>query len=111
MAADKTKIEAYFKHVVQEYNCADIRELLKRKLDQAGPLLACTVNGIDTVGGMMVGAAYTLFRMRRGLFDGLRRAISDLKVTAAQMQQTSRTEQYMSSKVVFSLIGVMFLAI
>jgi putative OPT family oligopeptide transporter len=62
------------------------------------------------VGGMMVGAAYTLFRMRKGLFDGLRRAISDLKVTAAQMQQTSRTEQYMSSKVVFSLIGVMFLA-
>jgi putative OPT family oligopeptide transporter len=62
------------------------------------------------VGGMMVGAAYTLFRMRKGLFDGLCRAISDLKVTAAQMQQTSRTEQYMSSKVVFSLIGVMFLA-
>jgi putative OPT family oligopeptide transporter len=62
------------------------------------------------VGGMMVGAAYTLFRMRKGLFDGLRRAISDLKVTAAQMQQTSRTEQYMSSKVVFSLIGLMFLA-
>src|SRR3982074_3394108 len=62
------------------------------------------------VGGMMVGAAFTLFRMRKGLFDGLKRAISDLKVTAAQMQQTSRTEQYMSSKVVFSLIGVMFLA-
>jgi putative OPT family oligopeptide transporter len=62
------------------------------------------------VGGMMVGAAYTLFRMRKGLFDGLRRAISDLKVTAAQMQQTTRTEQYMSSKVVFSLIGLMFLA-
>src|SRR6202035_2926692 len=62
------------------------------------------------VGGMMVGAAYTLFRMRKGLFDGLRRAISDLKITAAQMQQTSRTEQYMSSKVVFSLIGVMYVA-
>ena len=39
------------------------------------------------VGGMMVGAAYTLFRMRKGLFDGLRRAISDLKVTAAQARQ------------------------
>ncbi len=31
------------------------------------------------VGGMMTGAAYTLFRMRKGLFDGLKRAISDLK--------------------------------
>ncbi len=60
------------------------------------------------VGGMMVGAAYTLFRMRNSLFDGLRRAVSDLKVTAAQAQQTSRTEQYMSSKTVFSLIALMF---
>ena len=61
------------------------------------------------VGGMMVGAAYTLFRMRKGLFDGLKRAISDLKVTAAEARQSSRTEQYMSSKTVFSLIAVMFL--
>ena len=30
------------------------------------------------VGGMMTGAAYTLFRMRKGLFDGLRRAVADL---------------------------------
>ncbi len=34
------------------------------------------------VGGMMTGAAYTLFRMRKGLFDGLKRAVSDLRVTA-----------------------------
>lgn len=62
------------------------------------------------VGGMMVGAAYTLFRMRKGLFDGLRRAVSDLKVTVAQIEKTSRTEQYMSSKTVFGLIALMFLA-
>src|SRR6202451_1631797 len=61
------------------------------------------------VGGMMVGAAYTLFKMRKGLFDGLRRAISDLKVSAAEARETSRTEQYMSSKTVFSLIALMFL--
>jgi len=60
------------------------------------------------VGGMMVGAAYTLFRMRKGLFDGLRRAVSDLKVTAAQARQADRTDQYMSSKSVFSLIALMF---
>src|SRR5579863_1861843 len=59
------------------------------------------------VGGMMTGAAYTLFRMRKGLFDGLKRAVSDLGATA-NPQETIRTEQYMSSKVVFGLIGVMF---
>jgi putative OPT family oligopeptide transporter len=59
------------------------------------------------VGGMMTGAAYTLFRMRKGLFDGLRRAISDLGTVTAP-EETSRTEQYMSSKIVFALIAVMF---
>ncbi len=59
------------------------------------------------VGGMMTGAAYTLFRMRKGLFDGLKRAVSDLSATA-KPQETIRTEQYMSSKTVFGLIAVMF---
>lgn len=59
------------------------------------------------VGGMMTGAAYTLFRMRKGLFDGLKRAVSDLRATA-KPQETIRTEQYMSSKVVFGLIACMF---
>src|SRR6185295_682307 len=31
------------------------------------------------VGGMLVGAGYTLFRMRKNLGIGMRRAISDLK--------------------------------
>jgi putative OPT family oligopeptide transporter len=60
------------------------------------------------VGGMMTGAAYTLFRMRKGLFDGLKRAVSDLGA-GAKPQESVRTEQYMSSKIVFALIGVMFL--
>ena len=59
------------------------------------------------VGGMMTGAAYTLFKMRKGLFDGLKRAVSDLSAVA-KPEENIRTEQYMSSKIVFSLIGVMF---
>ncbi len=59
------------------------------------------------VGGMMTGAAFTLFRMRNGLFDGLKRAVSDLRTTA-KPEETIRTEQYMSPKIVFALIGVMF---
>ncbi|HEX4426699.1 MAG TPA: oligopeptide transporter, OPT family [Terriglobales bacterium] len=60
------------------------------------------------VGGMLVGAAFTLFKMGKSLTAGLMRAISDLRQTADERAQLSRTEQYMSSKVVLSLIGLMF---
>jgi len=60
------------------------------------------------VGGMLVGAAYTLFKMRASLTAGLGRAFSELRQTADQRAQMSRTERYMSSKAVFGLIGVMF---
>ncbi len=60
------------------------------------------------VGGMLVGAAYTLFRMRGSLVSGLGRALKDMRQTAEQTAALSRTERYMSSKVVFALIGVVF---
>jgi putative OPT family oligopeptide transporter len=60
------------------------------------------------VGGMLVGAAYTLFRMRESLTAGLGRAFSDLRQTAEQQAKLSRTERYMSSKAVFGLIALMF---
>jgi putative OPT family oligopeptide transporter len=60
------------------------------------------------VGGMLVGAAYTLFKMGKSLTAGFGKAISDLRQTADQRAQLSRTEQYMSSKVVFGLIALMF---
>jgi putative OPT family oligopeptide transporter len=60
------------------------------------------------VGGMLVGAAYTLFKMRTSLTAGLGKAFSDLRQTADQKSKLSRTEQYMSSKIVFGLIAVMF---
>jgi putative OPT family oligopeptide transporter len=60
------------------------------------------------VGGMLVGAAHTLFRMRKSLTAGLGKAFSDLAQTSSERAKLSRTEQYMSSKAVFALIGVMF---
>jgi len=60
------------------------------------------------VGGMLVGAAYTLFNMRKSLTAGLGKAFGDLRQTAGQRAQLSRTEQYMSSKAVFGLIALMF---
>jgi putative OPT family oligopeptide transporter len=60
------------------------------------------------VGGMLVGAAYTLFRMRASLTAGMGKAFADLRQTADQQAKLARTERYMSSKTVFSLIAVMF---
>src|SRR5215468_4637345 len=61
------------------------------------------------VGGMLVGAANTLIGMRKSLTIGLGRAFADLRKTAADQALLSRTERYMSSKVVFGLIALMFL--
>ncbi|HEU0121902.1 MAG TPA: oligopeptide transporter, OPT family [Bryobacteraceae bacterium] len=62
------------------------------------------------VGGMLVGAANTLWKMRKNLSVGLGRAIDELKGDAPQADKENRTEQYMSSKSVFGLIGLTFLA-
>ena len=63
------------------------------------------------VGAMMVGTVYTLFRMRKSLLTGLAKAVSELRGSTEEQQKgLARTEQYMSSKVVFALIGCTFLA-
>lgn len=61
------------------------------------------------VGGMLVGAAYTLFRMGRNLTSSLGRAFREIRHGAPPLESMARTERYMGSKTVFSLIGVMFL--
>jgi putative OPT family oligopeptide transporter len=61
------------------------------------------------VGGMLVGAAYTLYNMRTTLTAGLGKAFADLRQTPDQQAKLVRTERYMSSKIVFGLIGVMFI--
>ncbi|MBL8228973.1 MAG: oligopeptide transporter, OPT family [Bryobacterales bacterium] len=60
------------------------------------------------VGGMLVGAAYTLYRMRKSLTAGIVRAFDELKGGTPPLESLGRTERYMSSKVVLGLIGVMF---
>lgn len=62
------------------------------------------------VGGMLIGAAYTLFKMRNSIWTGLSRTVSDLKQTKAEVAKMRRTERYMSSKVVVSLIAMTFVA-
>jgi putative OPT family oligopeptide transporter len=60
------------------------------------------------VGGMIVGAAHTLFKMRASLTAGIGKALADLRQTAEEQAGLARTERYMSSKTVFSLIAIMF---
>jgi putative OPT family oligopeptide transporter len=60
------------------------------------------------VGGMLVGAAYTLIKMGKSLTAGLTRAISELRQTDEERMKLPRNEQYMSSKVVLGLVALMF---
>ncbi len=62
------------------------------------------------VGGMLVGASYTLFKMRKQLGAGMARAISDLKKSAAAHAATNRTDRDLSAKIIFAGVGVVFLA-
>jgi putative OPT family oligopeptide transporter len=60
------------------------------------------------VGSMMVGTCYTLFRMRKNLIAGLAKAVAEISGGAAKEEAVGRTEQYMSFRVVFLLIGLTF---
>jgi putative OPT family oligopeptide transporter len=62
------------------------------------------------VGGMLVGASYTLFKMRKQLALGMGRAVSDLKKSAAVQAATNRTERDLPSKAIFAGVGVVFVA-
>ena len=62
------------------------------------------------VGGMLVGATYTLFKMRRQLAAGIGRAVSDLKKSAAAHTATNRTERDLPSKAVFAGVAGVFVA-
>ncbi len=62
------------------------------------------------VGGMLVGATYTLFKMRKQLGIGMARAISDLKKSAAAHAVTNRTERDLNAKAVFAGVAVVLVA-
>jgi putative OPT family oligopeptide transporter len=57
------------------------------------------------IGGMLISAGYTLFRMRKSLAVGLGRSISDVKKAAAGGHVTIRTEQDLSFNRI--LIGIL----
>lgn len=60
------------------------------------------------VGGMLVGASYTLYRMRKNLVIGIKRGVADLKKSAGAAEATERTEQDLNFKVVLMGIAATF---
>src|SRR5512140_1476912 len=73
----------------------------------AGHLYRYIVRPI-AVGGMMVGASFTLFKMRKNLILGIKRGIADVQKSATQQAATLRTERDLSFKTVIGGIVVVF---
>ena len=60
------------------------------------------------VGGMLVGACYTLWRMRKNLIVGIKRGIADVRKTASSETATVRTERDLSYRVVLLIVAIVF---
>ncbi|MEW5799099.1 MAG: oligopeptide transporter, OPT family [Bacteroidota bacterium] len=58
------------------------------------------------IGGMLMSAAYTLFRMRKNLIGGLKRSIGDVKKAATGGAVTDRVEMDLSISKVFIGVGI-----
>jgi putative OPT family oligopeptide transporter len=61
------------------------------------------------IGGMLVGAGFTLFRMRKSLITGIKRSIGDVKKAATGGHTAVRTEQDLSFK--WIMIGIALAAV
>ena len=61
------------------------------------------------VGGMLVGACYTLWKMRKNLILGIKRGVADVRKSATATAATRRTERDLSFKVVLFGIALIFI--
>ena len=82
----------------------------------AGPEWGDTVTNVwkfiirpIAVGGMLVGAGYTLFRMRKNLGAGIKRSLGDVKKATAKVETTSRLEKDLNIRIVLAGLGIVFL--
>jgi putative OPT family oligopeptide transporter len=60
------------------------------------------------VGGMLVGATYTLWKMRKNLILGIKRGIADVKKSTTAHEATARTERDLSFRTVLAGITFVF---
>lgn len=59
------------------------------------------------VGGMLVGAFYTLFKMRKSLFTGIKKGISDIGAAKSGANKVARTEKDAPFTMVFIAVAVL----
>ena len=59
------------------------------------------------VGSMLVGSMYTLYSMRKQLFAGISKAVTDLRARKAGTGKTSRYERDLPITVIGGLVGLM----
>jgi len=62
------------------------------------------------IGGMLMSAAYTLYKMRKSLFGGIKRSVDDVKKAATSQSATLRTDKDINIKVVFMALLAMAVA-
>lgn len=62
------------------------------------------------VGGMLVSACFTLFKMRNSLGIGLSKAWAEVTAKKPPVESENRHERYMSSKIILGMIAVVFVA-
>lgn len=59
------------------------------------------------IGGMLVGAFYTLYKMRKSLFEGLSRSFANIRKSASSGETIERTDRDINMKIVLPiLIGI-----
>lgn len=56
------------------------------------------------IGGMLMSAAFTLFKMRKSLIGGIKRSVGDVKKAATSQQATLRTDKDINIKIVFTAL-------
>jgi putative OPT family oligopeptide transporter len=61
------------------------------------------------IGGMLVGAFYTLYKMRNSLFEGISRSFSNLKKAATGESSLERTDRDLNLKIVLPMLIIVAL--
>jgi len=92
-------------HMIDKYTAADGTQ---NWAALTGHLYRFIVRPI-AVGGMLVGACYTLWRMRKNLIIGIKRGVADVRKAAAAEVTTARTDRDLSFRVVLLGIAVVFI--
>jgi OPT family oligopeptide transporter len=108
-------IDGYIHHVIAAAAAATPPEAMTP--EQAGPAAWAAVTGHIyryivrpiAVGGMLVGACFTLYKMREKLMAGIKRGIADVRKSASAGATTVRTERDLSFKVVILGVIAVFL--